>query len=411
MLIGFDASRAFGKQNTGTENYSLNLLRAISRVDRTNEYVVYLRSVGGKLPKTIKLPQNFRYKIIRPSRLWTQAGLALETWKSPVDLVFIPAHTLPIFRKRKMGIFNFPKYVVTMHDLGVEYLPGYHKFPDRYYLDLASRYAAKHADALIAVSAATKRDLVKKYRVDPKSVFVVHEGVDKGFFKRQSRSNIEELKKRYKIPGDYFLFVGTVQPRKNLEMLVDAFASLVNYQKVKNIISNYNKPNLPFLVIAGKYGWDYGSILAAPKRLGVEEFVRFVGYVKSHDLPTLYSGAISYLTPSLFEGFNLPILEALSCGCRVVASNIKVHAEILKKVLNMKYKVSKEPKNSKKRFFNKFEPMVLVKASSAEDWIRFLYQSITKNNKKSQRSYLGHNSFSWQKTAFETLRVFERILR
>src|SRR3989344_7142103 len=177
MLIGFDASRAFVSEHTGTENYSLNLLRALAKIDRKNKYRVYVRGTFygyGNEARYVKRntsnesgivtdkhytknwPSNFEFVKIGPHRFWTQIGLAWETWKNPVDLLFVPAHTLPLLRNPKM------KTAVTIHDLGVEYLPNYHQFPQKYYLDLASKYAASHADALIAVSKATKRDLVTR---------------------------------------------------------------------------------------------------------------------------------------------------------------------------------------------------------------------------------------------------------
>lgn len=388
MLIGFDASRAFVREATGTENYSLNLLKALAKVDRRNKYRVYLRigasfMVNGSSGKTsekipmndirstinLKWPSNFEFKVIRPSRLWTQLGLVLETWRNPVDVLFVPAHTLPILGNPKV------KTVVTIHDLGVEYLPNYHKFPQRYYLDFASKYAASHADAIIAVSAATKADLVKRYGIDGKKVFVVSEGVDRRFFKPSSKLKVKSVKLKYKIKGDYILFVGTIQPRKNLEMLIEAFA---------------RGPVTTELVIAGKLGWDYQKILDAPKKFGVEKRVKFIGRVNDSDLPALYTGASVFAFPSLFEGFGLPILEALSCGCPVVASDIPPHREISQVV-----------------------PMILVKPQEVDEWTKVLYQSISKyearailNNRKLDLEA----KFGWDEAAKKTLKVFEAVL-
>src|SRR3989344_2629855 len=360
MLIGFDASRAFVPEVTGTENYSLNLLKALAKADRKSRYRVYLRGQSGKSKSGVwsitknkpglelpykqglkKWPKNFEFKTIHPNRLWTQVGLALETWRNPVDILFIPAHTLPILRRRSFMVYgswdkNYnpderltinhkpTKYVVTIHDLGVEYLPGYHQFPQRYYLDLASRYAAKRADAVIAVSKATKRDLIKQYAIATKKIFVVPEGVDRRLFRPSSKSEVQSVKSKFKIKEPYILFVGTVQPRKNLEMLIKAFSLLVGS---RNKTTNYVLQTTN-LLIAGKLGWDYQEILEAPKKFGVEDRVKFLGYVAREDLPSLYSGATVLAAPSLFEGFDLPILEALSCGCRVVASDIPPHREI-----------------------------------------------------------------------------------
>lgn len=401
MLIGFDASRAFVSQPTGTENYSLNLLKALIKVDQINTYRVYLRQEINVRRFIRKIPKNFSFKVIRPVRLWTQIGLALETWQVPVQLLFVPAHTLPILRNPKV------KSVVTIHDLGVEYLPGSHQFPQRLYLDFAGKYASKHADALIAVSRATGADLVTRYRVDRKKIFVVHEGVDRGFFKPQSPKEIQKVKSKYQIDGKYILFVGTIQPRKNLEMLIKAFAKLA-----KGRSSSEGRGATLTLVIAGKPGWDYEPIIAAPKKFGVEKYVKFIGRVADPDLPALYSGASAFAFPSLFEGFGLPILEALSCGCPVIASDIGPHREILEKLA--KGRSSSEGRGTsltrqiaKK---DKLEAMVLAKPTSVDQWTQFLYQAITKDNKEVDFSNIGLKKFSWDEAAAKTLKVFEAIL-
>ncbi|OGD93008.1 hypothetical protein A2697_05115 [Candidatus Curtissbacteria bacterium RIFCSPHIGHO2_01_FULL_41_44] len=447
MLIGFDASRAFVPEVTGTENYSLNLLKALAKADRKSRYRVYLRGQSGKSKSGVwsitknkpglelpykqglkKWPKNFEFKTIHPNRLWTQVGLALETWRNPVDILFIPAHTLPILRRRSFMVYgswdkNYnpderltinhkpTKYVVTIHDLGVEYLPGYHQFPQRYYLDFASRYAAFHADGVIAVSVTTKRDLIKRYQISPKKIFVVHEGVDTAFFRPSSKLKVQSVKSKYKIEGDYILFVGTVQPRKNLEMLIKAFSLVVNGQslivnrgiKDKKISMN-DKLSTINLIIAGKLGWDYQDILAAPKRFGVQDRVKFLGYVPDSDLPALYSGAAVFAFPSLFEGFGLPILEALACGCPVIASDIPPHCEISQKLLLP---------TTNYRLKSKFVPMILVKPNDVDKWTEILYQTISKYEKRSiieTFKNLKLDSFNWEQTAIDTLQVFRRVL-
>jgi glycosyltransferase involved in cell wall biosynthesis len=488
MIIGYDASRAFVAEATGTENYSLNLLKALAKVDRENTYRVYLRSQSGKSaqrfvqddpefiegskwrvwplaknkpglefpykPGLEEWPKNFEFKTIRPYRLWTQVGLAWETWRNPVDLLFIPAHTLPIIRKRRIGISNcslkriflrkskfqisnFPKTVVTIHDLGVEYLPGYHQFPQRYYFDFASRYAARHADALIAVSAATKKDL-NRYRIDPKKIFVVHEGVDRTFFRPRSKKEIQISNFKFKINDPYILFVGTIQPRKNLAMLIEAFGLLVGSRELVASSKDKNSTNYRLqttnLVIVGKLGWDYKDILAAPKKFGVEGKVKFLGHVPNADLPALYTGAAVFAAPSFFEGFGLPILEAVACGCPVVASDIAAHREIQLSVFGSrlsdlghlvsqatslkteKQKTGKlQSENRQRRTDNNIlVPMTLVKPNDVDQWVNVLYQIISQHDLRSTLVTSGFsrlNAFSWEKCAEETLAVFNRVLR
>ena len=404
-------------------------------------------------------PANFTFQIVRPNYLWTQLGLALETWRNPVDLLFVPAHTLPILRKRNIGfsifqvpfsnylkIFqlknrksmangkwqmaNRPKYVVTIHDLGVEYLSRYHQFPQRYYLDLASKYAAKHADALIAVSSATKHDLISRYKVGAKRVLVVPEGVDGRFFKPQSRVKVESVKSKYKIRGDYVLFVGTVQPRKNLVTLIEAFSLLVGSREL--VVSRRKKTTnyalqTTNLVIAGKLGWDYQKILDAPKKFGIKGRVKFLGHVPSEDLPSLYTGASVLTAPSLFEGFDLPILEALACGCSVIASDIAVHREIYNKIFHFpppNFRLLDNSSIEKLKINDRWPmangklghpvPITLVKPKDTDKWSRVLYQYISEYEKRKTLASVRRqlvSKFSWDETAKKTLEVFEQILR
>ncbi|MBI2020070.1 glycosyltransferase, partial [Candidatus Daviesbacteria bacterium] len=154
-----DGSRAFIKNKTGTENYSYQILLNLSKIDKKNTYIVYLRpeeNTGDNWPK------NFTFKILKWPRLWTQGGLAIQTFLDPIDVLFVPAHTLPIIRKPDL------KTVVTVHDLGSEYLPTMHQLKQRLYLSLMQQYQLKGATKLIAVSKATKEDLVKRLEIDDK---------------------------------------------------------------------------------------------------------------------------------------------------------------------------------------------------------------------------------------------------
>ncbi|MEM3063226.1 MAG: glycosyltransferase, partial [Nitrososphaerota archaeon] len=167
MVIGFDASRAFDAAPTGTENYSYYLLKSLVEVDLVNKYRIYLRSklsqVGSKLGE---LPANFELVEIKQRRLWTQVGLAWECFTNPPDLLFIPAHTLPVFRKSSL------KTVVTIHDIGAEFLPQYHTYPSKIYLNMSTTYAVRNADRIIAVSKSTRKDLIEKVGANPAKVEV-----------------------------------------------------------------------------------------------------------------------------------------------------------------------------------------------------------------------------------------------
>lgn len=291
MLIGIDASRAFVEDPAGPEYYSLNLIKNIAKIDRNNQYILYLRP--GQKPN-FKLPQNFKVKTIGLRYLWTQVGLAIETILRPPDVLFIPAHTLPLVTR----IFcpRLP-IVVTIHGLEGKFLPQSSNFFAHIYRNWSIGWAVRFSTKLIAVSKNTKADIIKTYKTQSKRIQIIHEGIDTKRFKEYQKVS------KYR---NYILFVGTVQPRKNLIHLIEAFS------KIKS--KKYR------LIIAGKLGWLYEEILAAPKRFKVEDRVHFIGRVRDKNLPGLYKGAKLFVMPSITEGFGLPILEAQAAGVPILSS-------------------------------------------------------------------------------------------
>ena len=373
MLIGFDGSRAFIKNRTGTENYSYQLLKALSNIDHENKYIVYLRSQGVSLRDW---PKNFTFKIIKWIRFWTQAGLAIQTFKDNLDVLFIPAHTSPLVHKKGL------KTVVTVHDLGVEYLPKYHQLKQQLYLKYITRYQLSSATKLIAVSKATKDDLIKK-GIDGKKIEVIYEGYDRENFKPQM-SNVKSDRLINSLTP-YYVFVGTIQPRKNLERIIEAFA--IHLRGVNKVKSGLHLGGGAKLVIAGSKGWLSDDIYELPKLLGIDDRVKFLGFVPDKDMRALYSGAEALLFPSLFEGFGLPILEAQAYGCPVITSNTSSMPEIAGK------------------------GAVFVNPYSVEDIIRGM-ERVKANAERVKLIKAGFENvkkFSWEKCAKETLRVLEQV--
>lgn len=304
MLIGIDASRAFVSERTGTENYSYELITHILRLiaSKKHTFVLFIRP-NAKLPKELDGYSNVIVKTIKWPVLWTQVGLALATWGSKLDLLWVPAHTLPVLRNNKL------KTVVTIHGLEYKYLREYNNLLQRWYLPLSTFYAAAAADRLICVSESTKRDLVAETGVDVEKISVIYEGasIDSKSVGPLIRKAVME---KYGI-GDkkYILFVGTVQPRKNIGALITAFT------KVSQVYPDYK------LVLAGGVGWDAERDLALPQTLGIPDSVIFTGRVSSEVLQSLYLGASIYAQPSWTEGFGLPVLEAMGNRVPVVVSD------------------------------------------------------------------------------------------
>lgn len=328
MQIGFDGSRAFVSDRTGTENYSYQLLKHLALIDSENNYIVFLRP--GNIVKKEEWPNNFQFTIINFRFLWTQTGLSLETFKQPLDLLFVPAHTLPLIRRPSL------KTIMVVHDLGAEYLPKTHQLKQRFYLDFIAKFQLKNATKLIAVSNATKKDLISKANIPENKIEVIYEGIDKDFFRPCNIDLLSNILNKFDIENQkYFLFVGSIQPRKNLARLIEAFGLYCHSGELatpessrSRIRKTYQHHNKLKLVIAGGEGWLSDEIYAQPKQVGIENQVKFLGRISDEDLPGLYQGAIALTFPSLFEGFGLPILEAFACNCPVLTSKISSMPEI-----------------------------------------------------------------------------------
>lgn len=306
MVIGYDASRAFDEQRTGTETYSYQLLKSLASIECQGGLRAYVRPdcCSGKLSGVELFP-------IKWQRMWTQGGLAWETWVRPPDVLFIPAHVVPFLRNPRVPV------VVTVHDLALEYLDFYSNPLQRFYLGWGmERLRARLATRIISVSHSTKRDLVSKLRISDSKVEVVYEGVDPRYRDSIRKEEVGRVRDRYNIEGEYVFFVSTIQPRKNVEGLIGAFASLKSHF-----------PRLK-LVLAGKPGWDYQSIYQAPRDYDLEGEVLFLGFVPQEDLPALYRGAGVFCLPSFHEGFGIPVLEAMSVGTPVVTSRVSSLPEV-----------------------------------------------------------------------------------
>ncbi len=307
MLIGLDISRLAVTQRTGTEHYTRALLDALLALDRRNHYRLYCNQPPTVLPM---LPPNAALRPIPLSRLWTHARLSWEMLQAPPDVLFVPAHALPLALPRRS--------VVTIHDLGFAYHPDTHTPAQRLYHHIFTPLSVHRAAKIIAISHATKRDLIDVYNVPADKIAVVYHGVEQRF-KPLPRASVAPVLQRYGLDQPFLLFVSTVQPRKNVARLIGAFARarrMLGHQPLR-------------LVLAGKRGWLTEQIERRAAEVGVGEHVRFLGYVPDDDLPALLNGALAYVVPSLYEGFGMTVLEAQACGTPVLASNVSSLPEVV----------------------------------------------------------------------------------
>jgi glycosyltransferase involved in cell wall biosynthesis len=334
MHIGIDISRLGVSARTGTEHYTYELLAALAQLDRTSPYTLYCNRPPAHLPP---LGPNMALRAIPASRLWTHYRLSREMLMRPPDLLFVPAHVLPLARPRRS--------VVTIHDLGYERFPQAHPRAQRLYLRLSTLWSARAATRVIAISGATRHDLVARYGVPPAKIDVVHHGLSPRFRPEPSPERQAAAQARYGIRPPYFLYIGTVQPRKNLVRLIEAFVStreirdwgLAASASVSTISEPFRQSRTSDLqspvsdlqlVIAGKRGWLSEPIERRAAELGGADSVHFTGYVEDDDVPALLSGALAFVFPSLYEGFGLPVLEAMACGAPVIAANTSSLPEV-----------------------------------------------------------------------------------
>ncbi len=365
MHVGIDSSRIATDERSGTENYTLRLIEAISKTDKTNRYSLYFNN----LPHFFEITQkNISTRHIPLTYVWTQVRLALECLIKPPEILFVPAHTIPVVRRPSL------KTIVTIHDIGAEFLAAYHRFPQKIYLNWSTEYVARYATHIIAVSKSTKKDLIRTLKVPSDRISVVYEGVDHSFFYPRETKEVSRVKIKYGLSDKYFLFVGTVQPRKNLVRLIKAFAKL--------------SPSKTDLIIVGKSGWLYDEIYEAPKKYGVSGSVKFLGFGAQEDLPALYSGSLAFVLPSLYEGFGLPIIEAMSCGAPVLTSDSSSMSEV------------------------SGGHALLVKPHDVNDIASNLTRILKEDDTRWRLSAQGEEwakKFSWENTARETIKVFEKV--
>ncbi|MFA4880399.1 MAG: glycosyltransferase family 1 protein [Candidatus Doudnabacteria bacterium] len=361
MRIAIDA-RAIVGARAGKGEYSYQIIKHLAKIDSKNQYFLYSRE---KFP--CRFGANFKPRRVGlPGILWHFfVWLDLKWILKPDVYLALVSYIIPA-----LGIKNS---VVFVPDLVAFLFPRKHNpkavFLERCFL----KRALSQSQRVIAISDATKRDLQRLFSLPSSKIDVVYLAANQ--CRQKSPSFLAEVKQKYNLPSEFILFAGTLEPRKNLVRLIEAYQRL-------SFKEEYG------LVIAGKEGWYYKEIFQRVRQLNLEQYVRFLGYIERRDLIALYHLATVFVYPSLYEGFGLPPLEAMACGIPVITSNISSLPEVAG------------------------QAALLVNPKDVAEIAGMLERILTDQELRVRLARLGRErakKFSWEKTAREILKILERV--
>jgi len=419
MLIGIDASRANRSHRSGTEWYSYYLIKRLAILDKKNQYILYTdkplkdglldlninKGVGDREPEVkfdkdgfqiIKSPHNnFKGKVLNwpLDFFWTLGRLSLEMIFNKPDVLFVPAHGLPLF---------FPqKTITTIHDVAFERDSLLYRVddigPDRKvykdllsllikiltlgsygansmdYLKWSTRFSLKNAKKIITVSNFTKSEILKIYGKFEDKIKVIHNGYNEALYKNiLNKEKMEEVLDKYGLEKPYVLYVGLLEKKKNTPLLINAFA-----------LVKEGRPDMKHkLALIGDASFGYDEVNYMVDEFGLESEVIMTGWVEESDLPCIFTGATAFVFPSKYEGFGIPVIQAMACGVPVVISDIPVLREVAG------------------------EAALYFDPNDKNDMARAITEIIGNSDLRERLVELGRKrvkEFSWEKCAEETL--------
>lgn len=360
MTIGIDASKTAKTYQTGTEIYSTEIIKALSIIDQKNHYILYTpQTIENKLPN---LGKNFEIKVLPFGKFWTQVRLTREMIRHKPDILFVPAHTLPL---------KFPKKsVVTIHDLGFKHYPELYSSVDLLYHNWAANHSIKNACHILVDSEFVKIDILKFYTIDPQKISIVPLGYDKEIYRPLKVKTAEK---------PYLLYIGRLEEKKNIVGMIKAYAILRKEKKVKHQF-----------ILAGRPGFGYDKIEKIIQSLSPEirKDVIQLGYIDQATYIKYLKNASILFFASFFEGFGLPLLEAMASGVPVVASNRTSIPEITSKAA-----ILVDPQ----------KPFEMAVALSK------LINSTGLQKALISKGLVRASLYSWEKTARQTLDILESL--
>jgi glycosyltransferase involved in cell wall biosynthesis len=359
----------------GIGRYAINLIQSMAKILKNEPSVKIVLFPGPDTQTDFLVPDNI---LISRRMIKIKSSLVRSLFVYPIILpmekidVFHGLHPtgLPFFNKKG-------KFVMTIHDMITFIHPEFFTWKHRKIINLMLPKMVSNADRLIVDSHSTKNDLSLFFKIDDKKITVIHLGLEERF-KAVPLQEIERIRKKYSIRDDYILFVGVLEPRKNIVSVLEAFS----------ILKKTGKLQRGKLVIAGKTGWLFKEIFEKVKALNLEKDVIFTGFIDEEDLPALYSGALFFVFPSRYEGFGLPVLEAMGCGTPVITSKVSSLPEVAA------------------------DAAILVDPANIEElaWhMEMLYENKDLREALRKKGLERSKLFSWEKTAQETLEVYKEL--
>ena len=373
MRIALDLRCAF-KGMGGIGRYAFTLLQEYANADHQNEYFCYFTHLSP--PEPLRLPKNFRVQIFESGMIderFDQLLLPTVLEQDRIDLYHNPTFAVPLVRT---GV----RCVATVHDVVFKRHPELVETKLRHYLDSATRRSCKHAERLITVSHFSKREIVSLYSVEPDRISVIHNGVRVPDRNDAIEGAKHELQKFGLDPGGYVLYVGSIEPKKNVGMLLEAFSQVKRHRKGTPLK----------LALAGSRGAQEFPLEARVKELGIEDRVVALGYVSEELLQCLYAHALVFVYPSLYEGFGFPPLEAMARGVPTVVSDSSSLPEVVG------------------------SDAVIVKRNRPDKLAREINNLIGDPERCRQLSERGRKraeEFTWKRSAQQHLELFETVVK
>jgi glycosyltransferase involved in cell wall biosynthesis len=376
LRIAIDA-HSVGTKLGGNESYAVNLIEALAQIDDVNEYTLFVTTAEARNRFHQRWP-NFKVRSTLPHTPLIRIPLTLsaELRKHPVDVLHVQ-FTAPPFCPCPV--------VVSIHDLSFEHLPETFHRRSRIQLRLTVRRSARRAAKILTLSEHTRRDIIDTYGIDPSRITAIPLAAPGHFKPVEDNRELQRVRHNYGIDGQYILSVGSIQPRKNLARLVQAYARVR-----ASLRDKVTETELPKLVLVGKRGWLYGETLRALEETRVADSVILTGYVPESDLPALYSGALCFVYPSYFEGFGLPPLEAMKCGAPVIVGNQTSLPEVVG---------------------DAGLPVDPFDVRSIAEAIEKLINDSVLRQELSVKGQRRAEMFTWRKTAQQTLEIYQQVSR